>query len=60
MNSEEVIKKLKETGWVIDRTTKHCIMKKGSKIVPIPIHGNKDIPIGTLKSVSKITGVTLP
>jgi len=35
-------------------------MKKGKQIVPIPIHGSKDIPIGTLKSIAKITGVKLP
>lgn len=60
MNSREVIKALKAAGWTIDRTTKHCIMKKGGRIVPIPIHGGKDLPFGTLKSISKITGVKLP
>ncbi len=60
MNCKQVIKALQQAGWVIDRTTKHCIMKKGRKIVPIPIHGSKDIPIGTLKNIAKMTGVKLP
>lgn len=60
MNSKQVIKALQKEGWVIDRTTKHCIMKKGSKTVPIPMHGSKDLPIGTLKSIAKMTGVKLP
>ena len=60
MNSKKVIKILENEGWVIDRMTKHCIMKKDGRIVPIPIHGSKDLPIGTLKSISKMTGVKLP
>lgn len=60
MNSRQVIKSLQNAGWVIDRHTRHCIMKKGKQIVPIPIHGSKDLPIGTLKSIAKITGVKLP
>jgi predicted RNA binding protein YcfA (HicA-like mRNA interferase family) len=59
MNSKEVIKVLQREGWIIDRTTKHCIMKKYRKIVPIPIHGNKDLPIDTLKSIERMTGVKL-
>lgn len=60
MNSKQVVKALKKEGWMIDRITKHCIMKKGSKTVPIPMHGSKDLPIGTLKSIAKMTGVKLP
>ncbi len=60
MNSKQVIRTLQQAGWAIDRTGRHCIMKKGNKIVPIPTHGSKDIPIGTLKSIAKMTGVKLP
>jgi predicted RNA binding protein YcfA (HicA-like mRNA interferase family) len=59
VNSKQVIKVLEGNGWVIDRTTKHCILKKGGKTVPVPMHGNRDLPIGTLKSIERITGVKL-
>lgn len=59
MNSKQVIKSLQAEGWVIDRTTKHYILKKGNKIVPVPMHGSKDLPVGTLKSIERITGVKL-
>jgi len=54
-----VVKTLQKEGWVIDRRTRHTILKKDAKTVPIPIHGNKDLPIGTLKSIERITGVKL-
>jgi len=59
MNSKQVIKQLQNSGWIVVRVTKHCIMKKYTTIVPIPMHGNKDIPIGTLKSIERISGVKL-
>ena len=55
MNSKETVKALLAAGWVVDRTTKHCIMKKDGKTVPIPMHGKKEIPIGTLKNIERIT-----
>ncbi|HDN25670.1 MAG TPA: type II toxin-antitoxin system HicA family toxin [Thioploca sp.] len=51
-------KLLQKAGWVIDRRTRHTILKKKSKTVPVPIH-SKDLPIGTLKSIERITGVKL-
>ena len=60
MNYKQVMKTLQREGWCIERMTKHCVMKKDDKIVPIPMHGSKDLPIGTLKSISRITGVKLP
>jgi predicted RNA binding protein YcfA (HicA-like mRNA interferase family) len=59
MTGKEVIKTLQQAGWVIDRRTRHTILKKDAKTVPVPIHGNKDLPIGTLRSIERITGVKL-
>jgi predicted RNA binding protein YcfA (HicA-like mRNA interferase family) len=59
MNSNQVIKALQEAGRVIDRPTRHCILKKGGRTVPVPMHGTRDLPIGTLKSIERITGVKL-
>lgn len=60
MKGTEIIKKLRENGWELDRIKgSHHIMKKGKQIVPVPVHGTKDIPTGTLKSIEKQTGVKL-
>ncbi|MBI5427681.1 MAG: type II toxin-antitoxin system HicA family toxin [Nitrospinae bacterium] len=59
MDFRQVVKILLADGWVIDRTTKHCILKKKGKTVPVPMHGARDLPIGTLKSIERITGVKL-
>ena len=59
MTGKEVIKSLKKHGWKKHTGGRHLVMKKNSIRVPIPMHGNKDIPIGTLKSIEKATGVKL-
>jgi predicted RNA binding protein YcfA (HicA-like mRNA interferase family) len=59
VNSKQVVKRLQADGWVIDRKTKHCILKKEGKTVPVPMHGNRDIAIGTLKQIERFTGVKL-
>jgi predicted RNA binding protein YcfA (HicA-like mRNA interferase family) len=59
MNSKQVVKALQKDGWVIDRITRHCILKKNGRTVPVPMHGTRDLPIGTLKSIEQITGVKL-
>ena len=59
MTGQQVIKALQKSGWVIDRRTHHTILKKKQKTVPVPIHGSKDLPTGTLKSIERITGVKL-
>jgi predicted RNA binding protein YcfA (HicA-like mRNA interferase family) len=59
VNAREVIKKLKSEGWVEARHSKHLILVKDDKICPIPMHGKKDLKIGTLKSIEEITEVKL-
>ena len=60
MNGKEVIKKLKANGWFVKRIRgSHHMMSDGSKTVPVAVHRSKDIPIGTLKSIEKLTGVKL-
>ena len=61
MNSREIIKSLKEDGWYQVGTTgshhhfKHPV-KKGKVTVP---HRKKDIPIKTLISIEKQSGIKL-
>ena len=53
MTGKQAVEMLQKAGWVIDRRTRHTILKKKGKTVPVPIHG-KDLPIGTLKSIERI------
>lgn len=60
MNGKQVIKKLQVEGWKISRIRgSHYAMTKDGRTVPVPVHGTADIPIGTLLSIQKQTGVKL-
>lgn len=60
MNAKQVIKMIQQDGWLeaahvgSHKQFKHPT-KKGK--VTIPVHGSKDIPIGTLKSILKQAGL---
>ena len=61
MHSRDVIKELKKDGWYeVNRVGSHAqfkhLEKKGRVTVP---HPNRDIPIGTLKSIEKQAGIKL-
>lgn len=59
MNYKKVLKKLAAAGWEIQPGGRHVKVNKDGKRVPVPIHGKKDIKLGTLKSIEKLTGVNL-
>lgn len=57
MKGIEVVKLLKQKGWVVDRVHgSHYIMKKGNQTEVIPVH-NKDLPTGLLNAIKKRTGL---
>jgi predicted RNA binding protein YcfA (HicA-like mRNA interferase family) len=61
MNSRDVISALTVDGWFeVNRVGSHAQFKHGSKKgrVTVP-HPAKDIPIGTLKSIEKQSGLRL-
>jgi predicted RNA binding protein YcfA (HicA-like mRNA interferase family) len=61
MNSRSIIKKLKSEGWEHIRTTGdhfHFRHPNKSGFVTVP-HPKKDIPIGTLKSIERQSGIKL-
>ena len=58
MTGKEIMKRLKQHGWVLDRIKgSHHIFIKGSKTIPVPVHGNKDIPIGTVKNIFRLAEI---
>lgn len=62
MKPREIIDKLKSAGWSQGCSAKHAIAAvspDGTYIVPISNHPSKDVPIGTIKSIERLTGVKL-
>lgn len=64
MTAKQVIQILKADGWFFkdQKGTSHQqlvhLVKKGK--VTVPVHGNKDIPLGTLASIFKQAGLKKP
>jgi len=61
LSSKDIIRALEADGWhIVGQTGSHVHFKhdtkKGKITVPHPV---KDLPIGTLKSIEKASGVTL-
>ena len=57
MKGNELVKNLQKDGWELDRVSgSHHIMRKGDKIVSVPVH-NKDLKKGILHNLLKETGL---
>jgi len=60
MNAKEIIKILKENGFVKkSQKGSHEKYIKDDKTVIVPIHGKKDIPVGTIKSIELQSSIKL-
>jgi predicted RNA binding protein YcfA (HicA-like mRNA interferase family) len=58
MSGKDLVKRLQKEGWEIDRIQgSHHIMKKGDETVSVPVHSNKDMPVGTLNDILRDTGL---
>jgi predicted RNA binding protein YcfA (HicA-like mRNA interferase family) len=45
MTAKQIMDKLKENGWTLDRIngSHHIFVKEGCRPIPVPFHGNKDL-----------------
>jgi len=62
LKSKEIIKILLKAGFVERKHTgKHLIFKHPltKKMIPVPVHGSKDIKKGTLYNIIKQSGLTI-
>jgi predicted RNA binding protein YcfA (HicA-like mRNA interferase family) len=58
INSKDVVKILEKNGFVVTRQKgTHVIMKNNGNVVVVPVH-HKTMPIGTLKSIEKQSGIS--
>ena len=54
MTGKQLLKLAYEHGFILDRVNgSHHVLIKGDRTVVIPIHGNRDIPIGTANKIVK-------
>ncbi len=59
MNGRQLIKLMEDDGWILKRVkgSHHQMTKAGCRTIPVPVHGNKDIPKGTLNGILKQAGL---
>lgn len=60
MKSRDLIKLLKDNGWVHDRTEgSHHIFKKAGhpKTISVPVHPGKDLKTGTARAILRDAGI---
>jgi len=58
MTGIELVRRLKNAGWVVNRIHgSHYIMKNGNRTETVPVHGGKDLPVGLVNAIRKRTGV---
>ncbi|MBD8473758.1 type II toxin-antitoxin system HicA family toxin [Pseudomonas sp. CFBP 8770] len=60
MQSRQLIRELEQAGWVLDRIAgSHHMFKhpRRAQTVPVP-HPKKDLPVGTVRAIRKLAGLT--
>jgi len=58
VTGKNLLKLLKKENWELDRINgSHHIMKKDEKTLSVPVHGNRDIPLGILNAILKQAGL---
>lgn len=61
VSGKHFCKVLDKHGWVLKRVRgRHHIYAKGGRaaIVTVPVHGNRDLKVGTVKQILKDSGLT--
>jgi predicted RNA binding protein YcfA (HicA-like mRNA interferase family) len=58
MSGKDLVKLLKQNGWVLDRIRgSHHIMRKDGVDVSVPVHRNEDLKAGILNALKKKAGL---
>lgn len=59
MTGKQLKKLLAESGWQLDRISgsHHIMIKEGFRSIPIPLHGNADLPKGLVNAIRKQAGI---
>jgi len=59
MNGKTLIKILQEHGWRLDRVrgSHHILIKEGRRSIPVPVHGNRDLPLALVRAIIRQAGL---
>ncbi len=60
MKSRELMRILKENGWVLDRIegSHHIFVKDGHRSVPVPVHKGREITKDMVRRILKEAGIS--
>lgn len=59
MRGRDLLRLMESHGWTLDRIrgSHHVMTKPGERSIPVPIHGNRDLPPGTARAILKQAGI---
>jgi predicted RNA binding protein YcfA (HicA-like mRNA interferase family) len=59
MTGKDLLRICLQHGWMLDRIngSHHIVVKEGHRAVPIPVHGNRDLPRNLELAIKKQTGL---
>ena len=59
MTGRQLIKIMKRTGWILDRVSgsHHVMIKEGRRSIPMPAHGQRDLPKGLVSAILRQAGI---
>ena len=60
VNGKQVMRVLLNLGFELGRVigSHHIMVKEGFPSIPVPVHGSRALPIGTLVNIIRMAGVT--
>ena len=61
VSGRQTVKALERAGFVLThvRGSHHYLRRSGEgRIVPVPVHGNRMLPLGTLNSIPRLAALT--
>ncbi len=59
VKTSQVLRALRRAGFQqVDQEGSHIKLRRGERIAIVPDHRGKDVPLGTLRSILKQTGLT--
>ncbi len=59
VSGREIVRALRRAGWTVARIegSHHMMQEPEGRIVSVPVHGAKTLPVGTIKGVIEDIGV---
>jgi predicted RNA binding protein YcfA (HicA-like mRNA interferase family) len=61
VSGREVVRALTRAGFTVShvRGSHWYLRGPGGRLVPVPVHGARTVPVGTLRSILRLAGLTL-